>query len=132
TTLFRSGEEQELVDLVRGDVDQDAAIRLLVEEPVRPDGAVEPVGAQANRLDDAADRALGDQPGGGLAGADDETFRKADREYPAGLASRRLAGGDLVQCRRARLVDHPAPAGSRGAARGRRAVARGRGAAGEV
>ncbi len=43
-----AGEPEELVDLVRGDVDQDSAVPALVVEPVRPAGAAAEVGPVAD------------------------------------------------------------------------------------
>ncbi len=45
--LRRAREMQELVDLVRGDVGQDAAIGRRIEEPAGPDRSVEDDAAQA-------------------------------------------------------------------------------------
>jgi hypothetical protein len=63
----------------------------------RPDRAVQPVRAQAGGLDHPADRALGHQARGSLAGAHHEALGKADREDPARLARHRLDRGHLVE-----------------------------------
>jgi hypothetical protein len=49
--IGRPGEKQELVDLVAGDIGQDAAIGVPVEEPVRPRVPVQPVRPDPQGLD---------------------------------------------------------------------------------
>jgi hypothetical protein len=50
----RSGEVKELIDLMGGDVVEDAAVGRPVEEPVRPDGPVQPMRPEPGRVNDAA------------------------------------------------------------------------------
>src|SRR4051794_2628732 len=87
----RSGEPQELVDLVARDVVEDPAGALPVVEPVRTSltapevGTIAfPVGSQAQGLDDAADPALADQLAGLDRATNFEPLGEGDRPEPAG------------------------------------------------
>ncbi len=53
-SLSRAGEEQELVDLVRTNVADDATVALVVEEPGRPLRGINSVRPQPNGLHDSA------------------------------------------------------------------------------
>ena len=81
----RAGEVQELIGLVRCDVAEDAAELRLVEEPRRPRLHVDAVRAEADGLDDLADRAGLDE----LRGLDRRAILEAlavhDRVDAAGL-----------------------------------------------
>jgi hypothetical protein len=83
--IVRAGEMQELVDLMRGDIGQDAAEPGLVEEPAGPDRAVEPMRPESDRLHDAPDRSVRDQFAGDDGRGNDEALGEADREDAAGL-----------------------------------------------
>ena len=101
-----SGEEQELVELVRGDVAQDAAVALLLEEPRRPRLGGHPVGTEADRLDDPADGARLDQ----LAGLDRrpvlEPLAVEDRIDALRLRLHAAHLCELLEGRHPRLVHH--------------------------
>ncbi len=93
----RAGEVQELVALVRGDVAQDAAVALALEEPVRPRVVAQRVRAEAHGLHDAADRAFGDEATRLFGGAVLEALGEADREDAPGLGLHALHLGEFVE-----------------------------------
>ncbi len=102
--IERAGEEQELLELVRGDVGQDAAIAGPLEEPVRPRLGVEAVRPEPDGVDHLADRPglhqlarLHGRPGLEMLGV-------ADRVDPAGLGLHPPHLGQLLQRGHARLV----------------------------
>ena len=76
--IVRTGQIEELVDLMRGDVGQYSAIGRLVKKPVGPCGQVQPMRAKTNGLNHCANGTFGNQ----LCGAGDsgnlETFGKID------------------------------------------------------
>ena len=76
---------EELVDLVRADVGQDAATLGRIEEPGGAQVAVEPVRAEAHGLDDAADRARPDQLRRPGHRPHLEALGEVDRPDPPGL-----------------------------------------------
>jgi hypothetical protein len=47
--ILCAGEEEELLDLVRGDISEDAAITLALEEPTGSGSSVDAMWAQPNR-----------------------------------------------------------------------------------
>ena len=102
---------QELVDLMRADVAEDAAEALAVEEPVRAGLEVLLVRAEADGLDHAADRAVGDQLGGARDGGNLEAFGKIDGPDAAGSARAFLDGVELFEGGAAGFVDHDVLAG---------------------
>src|SRR5919201_6233429 len=57
----RPTEEQELLDLMRGDVGQDPAVLRFAKEPGGPRGHSRSVRSQTNRLDDTSDRSAVDK-----------------------------------------------------------------------
>ena len=81
----RAREVQELVDLVRGEVAEDAAGAGGLEEPGRARGPVEAVRAKAGQVHDVADRTRLDQLGGTGHRPDFETLREVDGPDPSGL-----------------------------------------------
>ena len=104
--LRRSGEEQELIELVRADVADDAAVALAIEEPRRTRLRVHAMRPEPDGLDDAADRAGVDQ----LAGLDGRPVLVAlaveDRVDAPGLGLDAAHLGQLLERRHARLVGH--------------------------
>ena len=104
--VFRPGENQELVDLVGADVAQDAAMRVLLEEPGRADRAVQAVRRQIDGLHDAADLTGLDQPQRRGHRGHLEALREADREDAAGFRDDLLQFRQLRQRGHAGLVRH--------------------------
>ena len=108
-----AGEPQELVDLVAGDVGEDAAGAGRVVEPVGPTCAAGQVGAvafpvrtQSQGLDDLADPPGADQLAGPDRAAHLEPLGEGDRPEPPGLGHRPLELGELVEGDAPRLVGH--------------------------
>ena len=83
--LGAAGEEQELLDLMRADVAQDAAVAGLLIEPVRPLVVADAVRSETDGRDNAADGAGLDQVGGGDGRRLRVVLGIADREDAAGL-----------------------------------------------
>ena len=97
---------QELVDLVAGDVHEDAAIGIAVKEPVGPGRAVQPVWPHADGLNHAANGAFGDKRAGARDRRHLKPFGEIDHPHaPCAL----LRQPDLIKLRKggaAGLVDH--------------------------
>ena len=98
---------------------QNQSGRGVVADPVRP---------EADRLQHAADRAGLDQLAGGDGGGLRVVLGIEDREDAAGLGLHAAQLGELVERRRARLVEHHVLAVAHGADRHRRAVGQDAGA----
>ena len=101
---------EELVDLVRGDVDDDAAIVRRLPEPVGPHGPLL-VRPDPDRLEHPADRAAGDDMPGLDRRRHGVALGEADREDAAGLGDGGAHLGKLVAGGEAGLVDHHVLAG---------------------
>src|ERR687897_3859611 len=93
--VLGTGEPQELVDLVAGDVGENAAGPVSVVEPLRtscPTREVAPValavGSEAQGLDDPPDPSLPDQLAGLDRAAHLEALREGDRPEPTRLGDR--------------------------------------------
>src|SRR4029450_13222538 len=106
--LLGTGEPQELVDLVAGDIGDDAAGPVSVVEPVRTSRTTRevravslPVGSKSQRLYDLPDSPLSDQLSGFDRAAHLEALRKRDRPESTGLGDRLL---DLLE-----LIERDAP-----------------------
>ncbi len=123
----RAGERQELVDLVRCDVDEDAAVLRAIEEPRIAKRAVQPVRAQADGLHDVADRPVTHQLERARHGTNFEALGEVDGVDPARLALDGTHAIELLERRHARLVGHEILAGPHRLDRMRGAIARDRG-----
>ncbi len=104
--VVRAGEMQELLDLVRGDVGEDAAVGRGVEEPVGARGGVQAVRAEARDVDDAADGSGLDQPGGGSGRRHLEPLREIDGPDAPGFRDCLAQAAQFVAGQAAGLVDH--------------------------
>ena len=105
TSASLAGEEQELLDLVRGDVGQDAAVARALEEPgrrgwLRRRCGPRPMVCITSPI--APARPARRRDGGGHL----EVLGVEDREDAAGLGLDPPQLGELVQRRHARLVEH--------------------------
>src|SRR5262245_48679933 len=126
------GEEEELIELVRRDVADDAAEILPVPEPRRARLRIDAMRAEADSLDDFADSAGFDQLAGFDGGGILESLAVHNRIdalrlplYVSGLGQLRERGG-------AWLVDHEVLAAPHHANAERRAIIRDRGADDQV
>ncbi len=97
---------QELVDLVRADVGEDAARPRGLEEPGRPQMPVQPMWAEPDGLHDPAECPRPDQFGCARHRPDLEPLGEVDRPDPPGLALHLPYLGELRRRDHARLVDH--------------------------
>ena len=104
--FVRTGKEQKLVELVRADVAQDAAVALQLEEPGRAILGIHAVGPQSDRLDDLSDcPGLNQFPG--LHGrAVLEALAIEDRVDAARLRLDAAHLGQLIERRNAGFVGH--------------------------
>ncbi|EGE55414.1 hypothetical protein RHECNPAF_930061 [Rhizobium etli CNPAF512] len=128
----RAGIEQELIHLMRGDIDDDAAEGFRIEEPVGPGRQLQAVRADAERLDHLADRAFGDELASLDGGAHAMALGKADRKDPAGLGDGALDLFELREGRDTGLVGHHVLAGFHRPDSKPGAVARDRGNADDI
>ena len=128
----RAGEEEELVELVRGDVAEDAAVALLLEEPGGPGLRVHPVRPEADGLDDLADGAGLHQLARLHRGPVLEPLAVDDRVDAARLRLHPPHLGQLLERRHAGLVDHEVLAVAHDLDAERRALVRDRGAGHEL
>ncbi len=119
-----AGEREELVDLVRADVDEDAAVGRGIEEPRRPVLQVQGVRPETDRVHDLADPSLFDDPLGAEHRRRAESLAE-DHEIPAtGLALHVAYGRELRGRGDARLVGDHVLAGAHRVDRDLRAFAR--------
>ena len=125
-------ERKELINLVRAHIGENAAVEMPFEEPVGTGRSVQPVGAEAEGLDDATDGAFGDKLGGAGDGGHLEPFGEIDGPDAArpglGLAEFR----EVLRGQAARLVCHHVLARLHGADRDCGAVCRDGGGEDEV
>src|SRR5262249_40605855 len=121
-------EEEELIELVRGDVADDAAEIFSVPEPCRARARSDPMRAEADGLDDFADRPGFDQFAGFDGGRVLETLAIHARRHAFRLAMYAPRFGQLRKRSRARLVGHKILAMPHDADAERRAFIRYRGA----
>ena len=80
-----TGEEQELVELVRRDIDRDPAMGVAAKEPVRTQRPVQPTRTETGRMDHPSDRSGGDQLPRARRRPHLEPLGEIDREDPPGL-----------------------------------------------
>src|ERR1700726_815303 len=77
--ILRTGEEEELLDLMRGDISEDAAITLALEEPTGSGSLVDAVRAQPDGINNRADCASPHQLPGSHDAAHSEVLGMVDR-----------------------------------------------------
>ncbi len=101
-----TGEEQELVELVRRDIDRDPAMGVAAKEPVRMQRPVQPTRTETGRMDHPTDRSGRDQLPRARRRPHLEPLGEIDREDPPGLRLHPSDGIELFEGREPRLVDH--------------------------
>ena len=107
-----AGEHQELVDLVRGDVDEDAAVLRLVVEPRVAQRAVLAVRPEAHGLHDVADRAVAHEVQRARHRPYLEALGEVHRPDALRLLLHATHGIQLLERGDARLVGHEVLAGA--------------------
>lgn len=117
---------------MRCDIDDDAAKGFGVEEPAGPGRQLQPVRADAQRLDHLADRAFLYELAGLDGGTHAMALGKADRKDLARFGDGLLDLLKLGECRHARLVGHHVLAGFHRADGKAGPIARDRGNADDV
>src|SRR5665647_165211 len=99
-----AGVVQDLLDLVRTDVAQDAAVLVLLEEPRRPGCRREAVRPEADHLHDASDRAGLDELGREHGRLDVDAFGVVDAVLAARAGYGFSRRGELLESREGCLV----------------------------
>lgn len=109
-----AGEEQELFALMRGDIDEDAAIALPLKKPCGTGRSAHAVRAEAGGRDDLADRACRHQFAGLYRRTVFEMLGIENGEDPPGFLLHPADFRQLIERRHARLVGHHILAGAHG------------------